>query len=136
MPTTSAPAAVVRRCYETRDPALLAEMIEWTVLPSWPGGGRHVGRPGVERFFAAAAATFAEYGAYPDEVWETPGNVVIARGVYRGRVRPGAAAFAIPFVHVWTVEDGRITRLDQVADSAAMRAALEQANAPLPAPAA
>lgn len=126
MSTTPRPIEVVRRYYETRDPALLAESVEWTVLPSWPGGGRHLGRGGVERFFAAAAATFAEYGAYPDEVWETPGNVVIARGVYRGRVRPGAAAFAIPFVHVWTVQDGRIARLDQVADSAAMLAAVQE----------
>jgi ketosteroid isomerase-like protein len=136
MPPASAPAAVVRRYYETHDPALLAETIEWHVLPSWPGGGRYRGRSGVEHFFAAVMAHFTEYGAYPEEIWDTTGGVVIARGDYRGRVQPGAPPFAVSFVHIWTVRDGRITRLDQVADSAAMCAALEEAGSQLRASAA
>ncbi len=127
------PVDVVRRWYETFDPALLADEIEWNVLPSWPGGGRRVGRRGVEEFFAAVGATFAEYAARFDDIWVTGGEVVVTRGAYRGRVHPDAAAFEVPFVHLWHVRGGRILRLDQVADTAAMRDVLGRSGAGAPA---
>jgi hypothetical protein len=125
------PIDVVRRYDETFDFALMGADIEWNVLPDWPAGGRYVGPRGVKEFFAKIFAAFAEYGARCDDTLETPGNVVVTSGVYHGRIRASPDPSAVRFVLIWTVGNGRLVRLDQVADTAAMLAVLRQSG-PVP----
>jgi len=52
------------------------------------------------------------------------GDHVAAVGRTRGRTREGGVAFDVAVVHVWTVRDARIARLDVYIDTAAMQEAL------------
>lgn len=119
------PSGVVRRWYAMRDPDCLAEDIEWVVLDAWPAGGRYAGRAAViEQFFPRLLGRFAEFAAEPDAIWDAADGPVVASGVYRGRLRPADPPFAVRFVHLWTVHEARIAGFEQVADTAAMQAAL------------
>ncbi len=45
-------------------------------------------------------------------------------GRTRGRVRATGNEFDVPETHVWTVEDGRVTRFESYIDTPKMREAL------------
>ncbi len=49
---------------------------------------------------------------------------VVAVGHTRGKVRGTGREFDVPETHVWTVEDGKITRYESYIDTPKMRAAL------------
>jgi ketosteroid isomerase-like protein len=52
------------------------------------------------------------------------GDHVVAVGRSRGRTRAGGVAFDLAVVHVWTVEDTRIARLEVYIDTPPMLQAL------------
>ena len=117
MTTTS--LEIVRRWYAERDTALLADDIVWRVLDTFPEGGEYRGRDAVlERFFPAILARFESYVVKPER-FVADGDTVVALGHYEARGRSGGAA-GVAFAHVWTVGNGRITALDQIADTAAI----------------
>ncbi|ARW18482.1 nuclear transport factor 2 family protein [Komagataeibacter europaeus] len=127
---TESAKALVETWYGTGNTALLAQDIVWTVLSTFPEGGRYVGRKAVEeQFFPRLTAHFSEYGTHPHS-FTAEGNLVAVTGIYRVRTkqgRPGDIAFA----HFWTVRDGQISALQQVADTAAIQELLaggEQAS--------
>jgi uncharacterized protein len=59
------------------------------------------------------------------------GNTVVAIGRYRGTYRATSQPLNAQFVHEWTMEDGRITRFQQFADTAQfLRVAATLASVP------
>ena len=116
------PIDTVRRWFSPeREPGLLAEDVVWALSPGYPAP-RHewVGRAAVlGEFLPQLRARFASWGAVVSDMIEAEGGRVITLGHYRGTLHDGRPV-RIPFLHVWTVAEGRIVRLDAVADWACM----------------
>ena len=90
--------------------------------PSLPWGGQHVGYQGVAEFAAQLIGT-TDSTVTIDGLFQA-GADVVQHGRTRGTVRANGASFDVPECHVWTVQDGRITRAQFFIDSAAMLSAL------------
>ena len=120
---------LVQELYEAfarRDvPAVLARLhpeveLQQTALVPW--GGRYRGHAGAREFFGRVAATIDS--AVSIERFIDADDHVAAVGRTRGRTRERGVAFDLAVVHVWTVRDGRITRLEVYIDTPAMQEAL------------
>jgi ketosteroid isomerase-like protein len=102
---------VMKRWFAGPNPALLAEKVSWWV-PEYPVTRAHyVGpRQVFEEFFPELKGRVASWGSAIDETNAVGDDRVVVIGRYKGtRLRDGAA-FESPFVHVWTVSDGLITK--------------------------
>ncbi|HUE96713.1 MAG TPA: nuclear transport factor 2 family protein [Longimicrobiaceae bacterium] len=52
------------------------------------------------------------------ETFVSEGNHVVALGRYRGTYKATTRPLNAQFVHVWTIEDGKVTRFQQYTDTA------------------
>jgi uncharacterized protein len=120
---------LVQELYEAfarRDvPAVLARLhpeveLQQTALVLW--GGHYRGHAGAREFFGRVVATIDS--AVSIERFIDADDHVAAVGRTRGRTRERGVAFDLAVVHVWTVRDGRITRLEVYIDTPAMQEAL------------
>ncbi len=120
---------LVQELYEAfarRDvPAVLARLhpeveLQQTALVPW--GGHYRGHAGAREFFGRVVATIDS--AVSIERFIDADDHVAAVGRTRGRTRERGVAFDLAVVHVWTVRDGRITRLEVYIDTPAMQEAL------------
>ena len=89
------------------------------------GGGRFEGMSDLldrflPNFYAAFDARFV-----PEEII-SQGDRVVVLGRLKGRTRQGGVPIDVPFVHVWTVDDHRLTRLRGFIDTATLARALRQ----------
>lgn len=117
---TKTAKALVETWYRTGDTTLLSDGIVWSVLPTFPEGGQYIGRKAVEeQFFARIMKHFSDYVTLPHSV-TAEGKSVATTGVYRVRTTCGPSG-DIAFAHLWTVENGEITALHQIADTAAIQ---------------
>src|SRR5262245_22379764 len=125
--------SVVRRLYEARgDPEVirqvLASDVRWEVVDGFPYGGVYVGLDRVlGEFFGRLFTDFDEFVANGTDFFES-GDHVIALGNYSGRVRKSGKRFTARFAHVWTLQGGRIVRLQQCADTVQLARALADEN--------
>jgi ketosteroid isomerase-like protein len=125
----SANVSVVRRLYQARgNPDVirqaLASDVRWEVVEGFPYGAVYVGPDSVLRdFFARLFTDFDEFVANGSEFFES-GERVIALGSYSGRARRTGKRFTARFVHVWTLQEGLIVRLQQCADTVQLARAL------------
>src|SRR5262249_31946332 len=121
--------SVVRRLYEARgNPEIirqvLASDVRWEVVDGFPYGAVYVGLDNVLRdFFGRLFTHFEEFVANGSEFFES-GERVIALGNYSGRATRTGKRFTARFVHVWTLRDGLIVRLQQCADTVQLARAL------------
>lgn len=124
---------LVRRSYESFArgdlDAVLADMhpeIEWHQAQGLPHGGFYRGVDEVRRniFEPLDTAWWDEFTATPDEFLDA-GDHVVVLGRYRGVAKGTGKLLDVPFVHVWTVEDGQATRFRQFLDTAGWVAALD-----------
>jgi uncharacterized protein len=114
--------AVVRRLYEARgNPEIIRQVlapdVRWEVVEGFPYGGVYFGLKGVSDFFTRLFSDFEDWRTEPSEFFET-GDHVIAIGVYSAKAKATGKTFEARFAHVWTMRDGVIARLQQVADTA------------------
>ena len=123
---------LVRRSYVAfaRDDldAVLADMdpeIEWHQAQGLPHGGFYRGVDEVRRniFDPLDEEWWDEFTADPDEFLDA-GSEVVVLGRYRGIAKETGKRLDVPFVHVWTVRDGRAVRFRQFLDTAGWVAAL------------
>ena len=123
---------LVRRSYVAfaRDDldAVLADMdpeIEWHQAQGLPHGGFYRGVDEVRRniFDPLDEEWWDEFTADPDEFLDA-GSEVVVLGRYRGIAKQTGKRLDVPFVHVWTVRDGRAVRFRQFLDTAGWVAAL------------
>jgi ketosteroid isomerase-like protein len=118
----SAQVAVVRRLYEARgNPDIIRQVlaadIRWDVVEGFPYGGGYVGLDDVlGNFFGRLFQDFESFVAVGTEFFESADRV-IALGNYTGRARTTWKEFTARFAHVWTLQGGKIVRLQQCADT-------------------
>lgn len=96
--------------------------VELVETPLLPWGGVHAGAAGVRQYLGARGALVD--ARFEGERLVPAGDRVVAIGRSRGTVRSGGAAFDVPAVHVWTLRDGRVLRVEAYVDTPAMLAAL------------
>jgi ketosteroid isomerase-like protein len=127
------PVDLVRRSYEAFArgdlAAVMAEMddeIVWEQAQGLPHGGTYHGLDAVRAnvFEPLDRDWWAEFSAVPDEVLEADRGTVVVLGRYRGVAQRTGNPLDVPFVHVWTVRDGRAVRFRQFLDTAGWNAAL------------
>ncbi|MEI9995626.1 MAG: nuclear transport factor 2 family protein [Rhizomicrobium sp.] len=100
--------------------ALLDADIEWTEAPNTPyyaGTMRGVDAV-VAGLFQPLGRDFADFATTPHD-FVSEGDRVVSFGTYAGTARQSGRKMSAPFVHVWTVVDGRLKRFQQYTDSAA-----------------
>ncbi len=117
---------IVKRSYESfaRDDldAVMADMhpeIEWQQAQGLPHGGTYRGVKEVRRaiFDPLDAEWWDEFTAIPDEFLDAGGEIGVL-GRYRGVAKGTGKRLDVPFVHVWSVEDGLAVRFRQFLDTA------------------
>ena len=120
--SNSTQVAVVRRLYEARgNPEVIRQVlaldVRWEVVEGFPHGAVYVGLDDVLRnFFGRLFQEFESFVAVGSEFFES-GDHVIALGTYTGRAKATGKEFTARFAHVWTLQGGRIIRLQQCADT-------------------
>ena len=125
----SANVAVVRRLYEARgNPDIIRQVlapdVHWEVVEGFPYGGIYVGLDNVlHNFFGRLFQDCESFVAVGSEFLES-GSHVIALGTYSGRAKATKRDFTARFVHLWTLQSGRIVRLQQCADTVQIARAL------------
>ncbi|WEK04587.1 MAG: nuclear transport factor 2 family protein [Candidatus Devosia phytovorans] len=123
--------ALVKRLYEGFAAgdlgAVLGTMspgVQWTEAEGYPYAGTYEGHDAVVAgVFGRLATEWDGYTAVPENL-VAEGNTVVAIGVYQGRYKATGRSFKAPFVHVWTVEDGKLARFVQHTDTVLVQAAL------------
>ncbi|QDU69436.1 nuclear transport factor 2 family protein [Engelhardtia mirabilis] len=125
------PTETVRALYEAfgiRDEAalraVLAPDVIWNQCAGMPGGARRRGADDVVAgIFHGLSSTWEGFGA-PVEELLADGHRVVALGHYAGVHAVTKRAMRSAFAHVYEVEDGRVVRFDQIADTWPMVAAM------------
>jgi ketosteroid isomerase-like protein len=117
---------IVKRSYEAfaRDDmeGVLADMhpdIEWHQAQGLPHGGYYRGLAEVRRniFDPLDEEWWDEFAADPEEFLDAGSDVVVL-GRYRGIAKRTGKQLDVPFVHVWTLRDGKAVRFRQYLDTA------------------
>ena len=102
--------------------SLLADDAEWDIAEGFPNGGVYRGIDNVVNGFFPFMADFDEFYAKGDEFFGS-GDHVIVLGRYFGVTKKGPKVES-RFVHIWTVRDGKVARLQQTADTVLIARAL------------
>jgi ketosteroid isomerase-like protein len=121
--------AVVRRLYEARGNAdiirqVVAPDVRWEVVEGFPYGGVYVGLDDVLRnFFGRLFQDCESFVAVGSEFFESDDHVIVL-GTYTARAKATGRDFTARFAHVWTLQRGKIIRLQQCADTVQIAHAL------------
>ncbi len=109
-------------------PAVLSTMaadIEWTEAEGYPYAGTFIGPDAVvEAVFVKLATEWEGYQAIPERLIAEKDTVVVL-GHYSGKFLATGKSFRAPFVHVWTVRDGKLATFVQHTDTAVVQRALQ-----------
>jgi len=104
--------------------ALLDPDVEWRIPESLPYGGVFHGPEGVMKSRATANEVFEPGQKFtPDHVFRSGGKI-IGLGRMEAVVQGTGQAFEAPFVHEWTVADGKVVARTQYTDTDAILGAL------------
>ena len=118
--------AIVRRSYVAfaRDDmdGVVGDMhpdIVWHQAQGLPHGGVYHGLAEVRRnvFDPLDRDWWSEFTAEPDEFLDA-GDEIMVLGRYRGVAKETGKKLDVPFVHVWTLQDGKAVRFRQFLDTA------------------
>lgn len=92
--------------------------IEWQQAQGLPHGGVYRGVDEVRRnvFEPLDAEWWSEFAADPSEFLDA-GDEVVVLGRYRGVAKGTGKLLDVPFVHVWTMRDGKAVRFRQFLDT-------------------
>ncbi|MCI1748150.1 MAG: nuclear transport factor 2 family protein [Acidipropionibacterium sp.] len=96
---------------------VMSRRVVWDITPGFPAAGTYRGLDAVlGDFLPRIGQVFSSMIARPQRfVADDLGHVAVL-GVYTATVPDGRSVEA-RFTHLWTVEDGKIVRLDQTADT-------------------
>jgi ketosteroid isomerase-like protein/predicted ester cyclase len=95
---------------------LLADDLVWSTLDTVPFGGVYRGPAGAGEFFAKLPQNWAELRVEPER-YVDGGDTVAVQGRHRGRSVSGNP-IDLPWMHLWTLRDGKATSFTEVLDSA------------------
>ena len=110
----------------TGDAGVLEHLLgdtHWIEARGGPFGGTYQGLAEVgPAVFAAIAGEVRDFTVNPAELLSIGSNRVLSLGTYRGHAAAGP--LAIRFAHLFTVDGGRITHVEQFTDTHEWRVAL------------
>ena len=95
--------------------AMLSDDVAWRVPDVLPHGGSFTGKDGALEFFGGLAEKWDGLEVSVDDIVAERDRVIVI-GSAAGKLRSADADHAYPFVHAWTLRDGRATRFDEYAD--------------------
>jgi ketosteroid isomerase-like protein len=106
---------------------LVADKVEWQLpeMESVPLGGRRKGRDGVAGFFAKMAELQEVLNFEPRE-FIAQGDKVVVVGTYSFRVKGTRQDFTSDWAHMFTVQNGKISRFQEFSDTAKVVAAYQR----------
>jgi uncharacterized protein len=101
--------------------------IEWQQAQGLPHGGTYRGTEAVRSniFDPLDRDWWEEFTAQPDEFIDG-GDEIVVLGRYRGIAMRTRRPLDVPFVHVWSIRDGKTIRFRQFLDTAGWNAALTE----------
>ena len=100
--------------------AAMDPMINWTEADGFLYGGTYIGPDAIlENVFAKFATEWEGFSAVPG-LFVEEGNTVVVLGTYTGKYLKTGFSMDVPFAHIYTLRDGRITRFVQYTDTLAM----------------
>jgi ketosteroid isomerase-like protein len=103
----------------------LADDISWTEAEGFPYAGTYVGADEIlSGVFMRIAADWDGWAATPHEHIEE-GDTVVTLGTYSGTCKATGKAMKAPLVHVWRIENGKITTFVQHTDTVLVREAMQ-----------
>ena len=120
---------IARRLYDNlKAPEVLMEIlsptISWEIAPGFPFGGKYSGIQSVfQDFFGRVLQDFEDWSTVASEI-HGAGDRIVALGTYSGKSKATGKTFVANFTHVWTMEDGKMVRLQQCADTAQLERTL------------
>ncbi|MER7692475.1 nuclear transport factor 2 family protein [Streptomyces sp. NPDC097610] len=120
---------IVRRLYDSgMAPEVTAEVMApdlvWDITPGFPNSGVYHGWDNVAKdFFGVIMPSYESFGPVPGEFFADDDNHVFVYGHYHAETKSGNKA-DVRFIHLWTVRDGKLVRMQQAADSHILREAL------------
>jgi ketosteroid isomerase-like protein len=128
---TSPNVQTITKWYEatrTGDRAAMAALctadVKWEITPGFPHSGTFVGFESIfASFFAPLLQDFDGWQSVPETLLDA-GDDVIGLGYYQARAKVTRKNVTAAFAHVWTVKDGKVTRLRQYADTVQLARAL------------
>ena len=101
---------------------LLADT-QWIEAAGMPYGGTYRGFAEIAaNVFGPITSDVQGFTAKPDEIIPAGDDQVLVLGTYRGTGSAGQVA--VPFAHLWKVQDGRVTNFVQYADTHLFRQAI------------
>ena len=101
-----------------------ADDVEWWTSDELPQGGEIKGRDDVIGNFARIPEYWSDFSVEPSEFVDGGERLVIVRGKQRATAKDTGASFEAPFVHVFEVSGGKVTRGEFFGDSATAAKAL------------
>src|SRR5262249_42869224 len=112
--------------YERRDLVsvfqLLSKDVEFLQSTELPWGGHYTGHDGARQFMAALREHVDSLVVLERLI--DAGDHVVAVGRTVGKACATKLEFDVPVVHVWTLQDGQVSRFEAYIDNATMLAAL------------
>ena len=91
--------------------------IEWTEAAGFLYGGTYIGPNAVlENVFMKIGTEWEGFSAVPFQLVDG-GDTIVALGNYSGKYLKTGKSMAVPFVHVWDFEDGKIVKFVQHTDT-------------------
>ena len=104
--------------------SLLSDNIEWQLpeIENVPFAGKRRGHEEMGQFFASLVDT-QEVQHFDPRDFIAQGDKVVVLGHYAWRVRSTGREFGGDFAHVFTVNEGKVTRFHEYMDTAAAAAA-------------
>ncbi len=98
--------------------------IEWQQMEGFPNGGKYVGTASVfKNVFGQFPKHWKGWGAVPQEFIAVD-NRVFVLGYYKGKSRAAEKYMEAPLVHIYTLNEGRITHFRQYTDTHVVQEAL------------
>jgi ketosteroid isomerase-like protein len=121
-------ADIIKRMYAAKGDmnvisAAISPDAQWDITEGFPHGGVHDAFDAIVNDFFSFFGDFDEFWAEGDEFWEVD-DKVIALGRYEGKAKATGERFSSRFVHIYTLRDDKITRLQQTADTVQISRAL------------
>jgi len=97
----------------------LARDVQWELpeMENVPFAGKWQGREGVEQFFRKVSEVQDVVEFKPEE-YIAQGNKVVVLGRFTMRIKATGRNVSSTWAHVWTVENGQITRFCEYVDTA------------------
>ncbi len=89
--------------------------------------GTYKGHEGVKQFFADADKT-VDVSEFTPDLFAVDGNVVLVSGWEKGASRATGGEYGVNWTHLLTIENGLITKFEEITDSAAIMEAILPAD--------